>query len=249
MENKNLQITQSPTPPMLLSQAIEKGLTIDQLERFINLQVEWEKREAEKSFRRAFAEFQAEKPDLKKTDIAKIRTDKGEFSYNYNAISNIQKAIDPILAKHGLSYRWEQEQKDNKIKITCIVSHVDGHIERTWIEADADKSGAKNSIQAIGSTITYLKRYTLEGALGLASGKDDDGKNTDKKSDIKPKKNQITILIDAIYELDKVNNNDELKKVWDKYPDFHTQETFKLKVTNLKKKFMKNEPKQDLQLP
>jgi hypothetical protein len=230
MENK-LEIINNPTPPMLLSQAIEKGLQIDQLERFINLQVEWEKREAEKAFRRAFASFQAEKPDLKKLDIAKIRTDKGEFSYNYNAISSIQKSVDPILSKNGLSYRWEQEQKEKKIRITCIVSHCDGHIEKTWIEAEADSTGAKNSIQAIGSTITYLKRYTLEGALGLASGKDDDGKQSKSESDY------TKGLIAAVKELDKVKDFSELEKIWNKYPDYHKHETFKIKVKNLKKKF------------
>ena len=234
---ENLPDKIDPTPPMLLSQAIEKGLNIDQLERFINLQVQWEKREAEKSFRRAFALFQSKKPSLNKTDVAKIKSEKGEFSYNYNAISNIQKAVDPILSKYGLSYRWEQEQKDSKIKVTCIVSHCDGHIEKTWIEAESDQSGAKNKIQAIGSTITYLKRYTLEGALGLASGKDDDGKGSQKNNTAK--------LIKAIKELDSVKNNSALKKVWDKYPEFHLQETFKIKVINLKKKFLKIENKEN----
>ena len=38
-----------------------------------------------------------------------------------------------------------------------------------------DNSGSKNSIQAIGSTTTYLQRYTLFSILGLAAGEDDDG--------------------------------------------------------------------------
>jgi len=234
----------SPTPPMLLSQAIEKGMNIDQLEKFISLQIEWEKREAEKAFRRAFASFQSEKPDLVKTDVAKIKSEKGEFSYNYNAISNIQRAVDPILSKNLLSYRWEQEQKEGKIKVTCIVSHADGHDEKTSIEAESDQSGAKNKIQAIGSTITYLKRYTLEGALGLASGKDDDGKSGNKN--VNEKKGDINLLINIIGDLDKIKTNDELKKLWDKYPEFHNQETFKLKVTNLKKKFLAPQNKTEM---
>jgi hypothetical protein len=44
------------------------------------------------------------------------------------------------------------------------------------LRAGADQSGAKNSIQAIGSTISYLQRYTLKAALGLAAANDDDGK-------------------------------------------------------------------------
>lgn len=46
------------------------------------------------------------------------------------------------------------------------------------MSASADTSGSKNSIQAIGSTITYLQRYTLFSILGLASTDDDDGNMT-----------------------------------------------------------------------
>ena len=41
--------------------------------------------------------------------------------------------------------------------------------------ATPDKSGSKNSIQAVKSTITYGRRATAENILGLAShGEDDD---------------------------------------------------------------------------
>ena len=37
----------------------------------------------------------------------------------------------------------------------------------------ADKTGSKNAVQAIGSTVTYLQRYTLIGALGITTADDD----------------------------------------------------------------------------
>ena len=43
--------------------------------------------------------------------------------------------------------------------------------------AQADTSGSKNAIQSIGSTITYLERYSLLALTGLAAHEmDDDGK-------------------------------------------------------------------------
>jgi len=36
-----------------------------------------------------------------------------------------------------------------------------------------DKSGGKNDIQAIASSVTYLRRYTLTGALGISTCEDD----------------------------------------------------------------------------
>ncbi len=44
------------------------------------------------------------------------------------------------------------------------------------MSASPDTSGSKNSIQAIGSTVSYLQRYTLFAILGLAStDQDNDG--------------------------------------------------------------------------
>jgi hypothetical protein len=61
------------------------------------------------------------------------------------------------------------------VSVTCVVTHEGGHFEETTLHAGADNSGGKNSIQSIGSTITYLQRYTLKPALGLAAARDDDG--------------------------------------------------------------------------
>jgi hypothetical protein len=65
------------------------------------------------------------------------------------------------------------------VTVTCIVSHRDGHFEENTLCAGRDDSGNKNSIQAIGSTLTYLQRMTLKAALGLAVSNDDDGKKAD----------------------------------------------------------------------
>jgi hypothetical protein len=65
----------------------------------------------------------------------------------------------------------------------CIVEHRDGHSEDTSLTAQPDNSGKKNSIQAIGSTITYLQRYLLKLALGIAASKDDDANSAGGQQD------------------------------------------------------------------
>ena len=51
-----------------------------------------------------------------------------------------------------------------------------GHSEAVSIAGPLDDSGQKNGIQQIGSTITYLERYTLMAIMGLAAhDQDDDG--------------------------------------------------------------------------
>ena len=82
------------------------------------------------------------------------------------------------MAAHGLSYRFRTIQ-DGAIKVTCILSHKSGHSEENTLSGPADASGSKNAIQAIGSTLTYLQRYTLTQALGLAASDDDDGRSAE----------------------------------------------------------------------
>lgn len=105
-----------------------------------------------------------------------FRTQKGRTHYRYEDLAGIARQIDPILSAHGMSYRYQTDVGDNAVTVTCVVAHRDGHNERNSLMAGFDNSGNKNSIQAIGSAVTYLQRYALKAALGLAASADDDGR-------------------------------------------------------------------------
>jgi len=170
---------------MLLELAVEKDADIGKLEKLMELKERFDRNEASKSFKRAMVEFQGNKPELKKEKKV-FYNDK--FQYKFMPLSVIQKAIDPILSKCGLSYRWETKEALGEINITCVVSHIDGHEERTSMTAPKDGSGNKNTIQSIGSTVSYLKRYTLKGAVGLSADDDTDGNepSENKKEELTP---------------------------------------------------------------
>lgn len=161
VETKELAIT----PMDMLNTAVSNNADLDKLEKLMDLQERWEGNEAKKAFSQAMAEFQAKlDPIVKKRE--------GHNS-KYADIDDIAKAIRPLLDEVGLSYRFEQQQADKSITVTCIVTHKFGHSERTSFTADADTSGGKNAIQALASAVTYLRRYTLTGALGITTGQDD----------------------------------------------------------------------------
>jgi uncharacterized protein YecE (DUF72 family) len=180
----------SPTPLTLLQQAIAQGMDIAQLEKLMEMQERWEKRQAEKAFQDAFAEFQSIVPVIRKNKVNKINSQKGAYSYKSAELGEIAKTIKGALKVTGLSYRWEFEDKGNKLKVTCLVSHRDGFTKTSDMEADKDDSGGKNKIQMSGSTATYLQRYTLIGALGLTTAdEDNDGRN---HSNSQPEQPQLT---------------------------------------------------------
>ena len=156
------------TPDNYIAMAIEKGTDLDQLERLMNLKERYDAGEAKKAFFEAMGEFQSIVPTLKKTSKVEF----GQTNYSFASLGAIAEQIRESLKLCGLSYRFEQNHESG-IEVSCIVTHVAGHSESTSMKAPADDSGKKNSIQGIGSTVTYLQRYTLISALGLTTADQD----------------------------------------------------------------------------
>jgi hypothetical protein len=157
------------TPMDMLSHAVERGADLDMIEKLMNLQERWEASQARKAFDEAISAAKADIPPIE-------RTGKGHNDKRYATFAAIARVVDPIISRHGLSYRFRTTQGD-RISVTCILSHKSGHFEETTLSGPPDASGSKNAIQAIGSTLTYLQRYSLVQMLGLAAADDDDGKS------------------------------------------------------------------------
>lgn len=177
-------IKTSPNPASLIEIALSKGAGMDQVKELMDLYERWEKNQAKKAFLDALSRFQSMIPALKKNRTANVGTKTGgQFSYKYADLGYIAEQIKKPLFECGLSYRFEFAEENAQMKVTCIVSHRDGHSEVTTMQNGKDASGAKNDIQQKGSTQTYLQRYSLIGALGLSTAdEDDDGKNSGSSS-------------------------------------------------------------------
>lgn len=166
--------TPTVSPATLVQIALDQGADLDRLERLMNMQERWEKREAEKAYNRAFAAFKAEEITIKRGKVRKDGPLKGQA---YAELSDYVDAITPALSKHGLSASWKptRDEKD-WIEVTCTLKHVDGHFETASLGGGPDTGPGRNMIQARASAVKYLERYTLQAVCGVAdSGDDDDG--------------------------------------------------------------------------
>lgn len=166
--------TPAITPMALLSHAVTNGASMEMIERLMALQERMEARQARKDFDAAIADAKAEIEPV-------VRNAKGHNDKKYADFAAIARAVDPVISKYGLSYRFRTSQAD-RINVTCILSHKSGHSEETTLSGMPDTSGSKNAIQSIGSTLTYLQRYSLVQALGLAAANDDDGAGADSNA-------------------------------------------------------------------
>ena len=177
-ETSALQVTsQAATPGMLLQLAVQQGADLDRLERLMEMQIKWEERCARNAFVKAMADFKCESLVISKDRRVNYANRSGDVTdYMHATLGNVVATIAPALAKHGLSHRWDTQQGSAGITVSCVITHFDGHSESITLASPPDQSGGKNAIQAIGSTVSYLQRYTLLAITGLAtSDADDDG--------------------------------------------------------------------------
>lgn len=164
------------TPMQMLQAAVEKGAGIEQMQQLMDLQERWEANNARKAYMQSMTAFKAEPLTLVKSKEVGY----GKTSYMHATLAGVVDAVVHALSKHGLSHQWRTEQdKADKdwISVECTITHEAGHSESVKLSAPVDTSGSKNAIQAIGSTVTYLQRYTLMAITGLAAkDMDDDGR-------------------------------------------------------------------------
>ncbi len=171
--------TPAVTPMDLLQIAMNQNADIGKLEKLMELQMRWEANEAKKAFEIAMAAFKAEAPSILKNRTAGFESKKtgATVSYDWADLGNVCEKLIPALSKHGLTHNWRTAQADGKIRVTCVLSKGIHSEDRSTLEASPDDSGTKNSIQAMASTVSYLERYTLLAACGVAvKGQDNDGR-------------------------------------------------------------------------
>lgn len=169
--------TPTTTPADLLRMAVKQNADLEKLEKLMDLQDRWEANEARKAYVAAMAAFKAEPPTLIKNKHVEYGEGSKKTEYDHVTLDQVSTVVGAALSCHGLSHDWEIDQPEGgAIIVTCTITHVLGHSKNAVMKAGADQSGGKNSIQAIASTVSYLERYTLLAATGLAAkDQDDDG--------------------------------------------------------------------------
>jgi hypothetical protein len=174
-ESKVVAIKEILTPEIIIREAVAKGSNLAELKGVLELRKDYEANEARKSYHLAMSDFKANAPKIIKDKKVSYQAGSSNIHYNHASLANIVEKISSELSKHGLSASWVTKQNGG-IQVTCKITHAKGHSEETTLSAPADDSGSKNKIQQIGSTITYLERYTLLALTGLATyDMDDDG--------------------------------------------------------------------------
>lgn len=98
------------------------------------------------------------------------------YGRDYATISQINKTLDPLFAKYGLTFVSSIAKQEETWGVISILTHVESNTFLTSF-FPTERLGDP---QQIGKLLTYARRYNLAGLLNLsfADDKDDDDGNS-----------------------------------------------------------------------
>lgn len=117
----------------------------------------------------ALAAAQAELKNPSKTKKA----DTGKYTYNYADIGDVLEACLPVLSKHGLSVMQPTVVRDGAVILITRLAHISGQT----VESEYPVCSINGNHQAMGSAMTYARRYALTSLIGITAVDDTDGKD------------------------------------------------------------------------
>ncbi|WP_375667108.1 MULTISPECIES: ERF family protein [unclassified Bartonella] len=163
----------------ILNKALDSDVDMDRLERLLDLREQEIKRQERQNFVRDLSAVQMAYKNIEQNAINKHTNSK------YATLDQYIDAVKDGLAtyKFALFYRIKNQTEKN-VTIEITLSHPSGNEISTEGTFPIDSTGSKNSIQSLGSTLTYARRYLLGMLLNLASKEDDtDGQMQAKEDD------------------------------------------------------------------
>lgn len=188
----------APLVALLASRAVDPA-TIGEM---LAIQREYRAERAREAYAAALARFRTVAPTLDKDREVVVEREDGAdgrasgltTTYRHTSLGHAMETINPLLGELGLNLSWHPRVEDGVVHVETRLTHALGHAESVTLPGAPDRSGGKNAIQAMKSTITYLERTGALALLGLAGRDDDDGRAAEA---LEPEGAPVTLLDDA----------------------------------------------------
>jgi len=107
-------------------------------------------------------------------------TTNGHFKTKYADLAACRDAVLPVLAKHGIALvqMAETTEDGRSVELTTTLLHGTERLPCGTLRLPLSGS---NLSHALGSALTYMRRYSLCAVAGVAADDDDDGNRYDGK--------------------------------------------------------------------
>lgn len=176
--NEKLPATASGFADGLMKLISDPNVSSDKLETLLKLQAQALEFRAREDFHIAYAQLSAELPQVEREGRVELIKDNRRLGgYRYARWEDMDRAIRPLLSKHGFAFSFGSFfGPDQRLMVRGKLLHSGGHFEEAEFPVMSDKGPGRNELQAMGSGVSYAKRYVAEMLLNIVrKGQDDDG--------------------------------------------------------------------------
>lgn len=91
------------------------------------------------------------------------------FKSKYADLASVREAVKGPFSKQGIAYVQSPSTNGAVVSVETMLLHTSGQ----WIRGEVSCTAKDDSPQAVGSAITYLRRYALQSFAGVAPEDDD----------------------------------------------------------------------------
>lgn len=171
-------------PEGLLRFAVERGASVETIERLMKVRQELRAEQAKEAFDAAMAAFQAECPTIIKRKAG------ARDSYKYAPLEDILESRTPtgesvkdLIKRHGFSHKATSEIEQGWVKAIVTIKHASGHSENSEFKVPIDtRNTMMNDPQRYGGSLTFALRYAFKLGFGILTADEDlDGRITRPK--------------------------------------------------------------------
>ncbi len=204
-----VMVVEPPTPVVrqqdnsiegFISQAIDKGLPIETIERFLAMRKDFRADQAREAYVMAMSQFQKECPVIAKTK--EVKNKEGKVTYRYAPLDSIVLQVKQPLGNNNLAYNFREERSEDGTKLTviCTIRHSMGHSEDSSFTVDVGTEAYMTDTQKYGARNTFAKRYAFMNALGILTGDEDtDARElTQKPPKLNPATNRKAMVVSLL---------------------------------------------------
>lgn len=151
--------------------ASDPSVDVVKLEKLLEMHERLQDKAAAKEFNSAMARMQCEMPTVFEgaTNTHTKNT--------YATLDDINRAVKSVMQAHGFAVTFKVVHVAAGVSVTGILMHSAGHREETTLLLPVDTGPGRSTVQAVGSSVTYGKRYVMCALLNITTGDavDDDG--------------------------------------------------------------------------
>ena len=192
----------------LLRFAVEKGASVETIERMMAVRRELRAERAKESFDTAMAALQAEMPVVGR-NVGVQADANGKFAYKYAPFEAVIEVVKPYLQKHGFSFTLDTDTASEQgwVIAKCRVTHAGGHSETSSAKFPLG-AGTRlmSTTQVYAAALTFASRRVFQNAFGIVtSGEDQNGATSKAKppgpSSIAPENTSLKDLTRELWEL------------------------------------------------